>query len=254
MTDAPSEPAPAAGPAPAGEPLTSGPAVAGLICGILSVCSMGLTAIPGIILSVVGLRRIARSGGRLRGKGPAVVGLVTSCIGLLVGAALVAMLASLVLSVRQRHGRVEASLRLHTGPQTSERSVRKSLDAMAFQIRAAHEYAEEHGGRLPAAADYPSALEPYVDRRDLPRAPFGRAFAMNAALGGMRPADIDHPDRTILFFEVPEGSPLVGGLAMLRALSDADACVVGFVSGRVEYLTLDALDHLIWHPRSTFIL
>jgi len=64
---------------------TSGLAVAGLVCGIVGLCTCGLGAIAGIVLNVAALRRIARSHGHLGGKGLAVAGLVVSIATLVLG-------------------------------------------------------------------------------------------------------------------------------------------------------------------------
>jgi len=55
---------------------TSGLAIGAMVIGILSLVTFGITAIPAIILGIVGLVRIERSGGRLTGKGFAIVGIV----------------------------------------------------------------------------------------------------------------------------------------------------------------------------------
>ncbi len=65
--------APAALPAP-----TSGTAVASLVLGLLSLSCCGITAIPGLILGLVAIGDIRRSGGRLEGRGMAIAGVAVS--------------------------------------------------------------------------------------------------------------------------------------------------------------------------------
>lgn len=55
---------------------TSGLAIAALVLGILSPFSGFLTALPAIILGIISLVKIERSGGKLTGKGLAIVGIV----------------------------------------------------------------------------------------------------------------------------------------------------------------------------------
>ena len=55
---------------------TSGMAIAALILGILSIFTLALTAIPAIILGIVSIIIIEKSGGRLTGRGFAIVGIV----------------------------------------------------------------------------------------------------------------------------------------------------------------------------------
>jgi len=55
---------------------TSGLAIAALVLGILSFFTLGLTAIPAIILGIISLVRIEKSGGRITGRGFAIGGIV----------------------------------------------------------------------------------------------------------------------------------------------------------------------------------
>jgi len=55
---------------------TSDLAIAALVLGILSVFTCGITAIPALILGIISLVQIEKSGGRLTGRGFAVVGIV----------------------------------------------------------------------------------------------------------------------------------------------------------------------------------
>jgi hypothetical protein len=62
---------------------TSTAAVFSLVLGILSLCLLFLAGIPAIILGVVGLRAVSRSGGRLGGRGLAVGGIILGTVGTL---------------------------------------------------------------------------------------------------------------------------------------------------------------------------
>ncbi len=55
---------------------TSGLAIAALVLGILSIFTLGLTTIPAIILGIISLVRIEKSGGKLTGRGFAIGGIV----------------------------------------------------------------------------------------------------------------------------------------------------------------------------------
>ena len=59
---------------------TSGLAIAALVLGILSIFTLGLTAIPAIILGIISLVRIEKSGGRITGKGFAIGGIVVPVV------------------------------------------------------------------------------------------------------------------------------------------------------------------------------
>jgi prepilin-type processing-associated H-X9-DG protein len=80
------DPGPGAGPQPGQhEPgpavPRSGKALASLILGVLTFCQPVLLAIPAIILGILALVDINRSGGRLTGKGMAIAGLITGSVG-----------------------------------------------------------------------------------------------------------------------------------------------------------------------------
>jgi len=72
---------------------TSGLAIAALVLGILSFFTCGITAIPAIILGIVSLVRIEKSGGRITGRGFAIAGIVVPVLGFLPLAILLPALA-----------------------------------------------------------------------------------------------------------------------------------------------------------------
>jgi prepilin-type processing-associated H-X9-DG protein len=63
------------------EPRTSGKAIASLVLGLLSLFCTLFTGIPAIILGALGLSDIARSKGRLQGKGMATAGIILGGLG-----------------------------------------------------------------------------------------------------------------------------------------------------------------------------
>jgi type II secretory pathway pseudopilin PulG len=74
---------------------TSGLAIASLICGILVFLTVGLTGLPAVILGHLGLSKIKKSGGTLKGGGMAIAGLIMGYLGF--GLTLIAVLASLAV-------------------------------------------------------------------------------------------------------------------------------------------------------------
>ena len=82
---------------------TSGKAIASLILGLISIVGMCFTAIPGLILGIMGLGDISRSQGRIGGKGLAIFGIVLSSMGMVwtIVGLLIGMMLPAVQAVRQ---------------------------------------------------------------------------------------------------------------------------------------------------------
>ena len=89
---------------------TSGKAVASLILGLASCVLMCFTAIPGLILGIMGLSDINRSQGRIGGKGLAIFGIVLSSIGMVwsIVAILIALMLPAVQQVRTAARKTES--------------------------------------------------------------------------------------------------------------------------------------------------
>ena len=67
---------------PPSAPQTSGPAVASMLLGLLGPFLGGLPSLPAVICGHASLSQIKRSGGRLRGRGMAIAGLITGYLSL----------------------------------------------------------------------------------------------------------------------------------------------------------------------------
>ena len=80
---------------------SSGMAIAALILGIMSIFTCGLTAIPAIILGIVSLVRIEKSGGSLTGRGFAIAGIVVPSVALPVIALLMGIMMPALARTRQ---------------------------------------------------------------------------------------------------------------------------------------------------------
>ena len=92
-------------------PATSGKAIASLILGLLSIIGMCFTGIPGLILGIMGISDIGKSGGRVGGKGLAIAGIVLSSLGILwtlIAGILIGMLIPAVHQVRGAARRVQS--------------------------------------------------------------------------------------------------------------------------------------------------
>jgi prepilin-type processing-associated H-X9-DG protein len=87
---------------------TSGKATAAFILGLLSFCLPLLLGIPAIILGILGLSDIGKSGGRVGGKGLAITGLVLGCVSMvLMPFVMIALLVPAVQRVREAAARAQ---------------------------------------------------------------------------------------------------------------------------------------------------
>ncbi len=85
--------------APSGQSAVSGLAVTSLILGILALPMTCLAGIPAIICGHMGLSRIKRSGGALRGGGMALAGLIMGYVGTALSLIAVPIILSLAMPV-----------------------------------------------------------------------------------------------------------------------------------------------------------
>lgn len=223
-----------------GGPKTSGHAVASLILGIVGPCTAGLASIAGLILGIVGLSKIKKSAGAIRGQGLAVAGIILSALGVLM----------LVLSPIL----VAILLPAFTGTLRSANEA-QSKNNLKQLCTAAMVYATAHRQQLPPADTWPQYMcdvmglteEVLQDPAD-PEA--GRGYAMNAAVAGMAMGASHEPDRTVLFFECKFGSPPSGGPELLPPEPRyRGGHIIAFCDGHVERVPPDELDNLIWDPR-----
>jgi prepilin-type processing-associated H-X9-DG protein len=103
---------------------------------------------------------------------------------------------------------------------------------------AAHLYANDHEGRLPAADNWVEALQPYFQNRDIlrflrcPDAP-GQpvAYALNSRAAGQRIEDL--PTDMVLFFETSKNEPNPADAGTSVAVRHPGGANYAFVDGHV---------------------
>jgi len=227
-------PAPPPGPA-----RRCGLAIASLVCGIIGPLTVGLASIVAVILGIVGLVKISKSQGALGGKGMAIAGIVLGGLFFLALPFIAIAAAIIAPAVIRARGTAQS---------------RMSMNNLRQLSTAAQTYAVERDGALPSPDRWPQELEEFFgsDRvlKDPANPEAGRAYAMNAALGGMRLDGIPERSRTVLFFECEFGGPPSGGPGLLPTPPrHRRGHNIAFCDGHVETVPLEELDTLIWDPR-----
>jgi hypothetical protein len=185
------------------------------------------------VCGLVALVRINRSGGRLRGRGLAIAGLVVSALTVPISAGLL----------------LPALAKAKSQAQTTA-----SVNHLKQLGLAARMYSTDHADTFPPAERWTETLRPFLGPgadqvlRRPANAGAACGYGYNQAVAGKKESEVD-PD-TVLFFEleVPE-CDAVGGEELLRhPRSEGDPVVVGYADGSVMQLRMERLSELRWEP------
>lgn len=82
------------------KPKTSGLAIAALVCGVLSFCTMGVAGLVAVVLGIMAVSAVNKSDGQQAGKGLAVGGIALGAVGMLFGVGLILALIPALNSAR----------------------------------------------------------------------------------------------------------------------------------------------------------
>jgi len=212
---------------------TSGMAVAAMVLGILSMFTCGITIIPAVLLGIVSLVKIEKSGGSLSGRGFAIAGIVVPTALLPLLALLIGILMPTL--ARARH----IAFRMICGNNMS------GLDEMMLL------YTGDYDEKYPTPSNWCDLLNDYAEIN--PRSfrciggPAGRCnYAMNAnveKLGTSAPPDM------VLLFETLPGWNQAGGPELLTTDNhQGEGCNVLFVDTHVEFVKAGDIPDLKWKP------
>ncbi len=234
ITGPPVPPLPATAPATLAK--TSGLAIASLVLGILGFCTLGLTALVGLILGIISLNRINRSGGALKGWGVALAGTIVSGFFLLMLPVFAALLLPALAKAKNKATTITCM---------------NNLRQLGL---AARMYAGDNHELLPNSINWCDAIQKYVGMEKPFRCPLGDQsqrchFGFNAQLSGVDLSKIEFPDQTVLFFESDGGWNLSGGREVaLGQPRHPRAIAVVFADCHVEMLNVSRLDTVRWKP------
>ncbi len=214
---------------------TSALAVVSLVFGLLGCTIIG--AVVGLTCGIIAKVRISNSGGRLKGEGLALAGIIVSAVMLLLTPVLAGMLLPALAQAKAKALTITSVNNL------------KNL-GLAARI-----YSVDHGSTFPAAANWVETLRPDIGPNadkvlhrpgDGPEKPCG--YGYNVQVAGMPEDKVS--EQTVLFFELETPAcDAVGGKELLRQPKNSrDIVVVGFKDGSVMQLRGDRLSQLRWKP------
>ncbi len=215
---------------------TSGLAITSLVLGSLGLFSCGVTALFGLVLGIIALITVKRSGGTLKGDGIALAGIVVSAIFLLMIPIFFAMLLPALAAGKQRAETIHCI--------SNEREL-----ALAVRI-----YANEHTNHFPAAATWCDAIKTYTGSDRVFKCPAVTTgtsrcdYGFNAALDGMDETKVN--PQTVMLFESDGGWNANGGPDSMAAPRHERGrfFVVAFADGSVQRMRQSQVSDLRWNP------
>lgn len=227
-------------PAPPEPPRTSGLAIASLILGILGlICFPVVFSVIGLILGIMALSAIARSGNRLQGQGMAVAGTILSGIGVLLIPVIAAILFPVFSQAREK-----------ARTATCMSNVKQLGLGMLM-------YVQDYDEKFPPADRWADNLVPYTKEPKVfvcPSAPAGnpRTYAYNGRLHGVALSVIVAPRCAAMVFDArTQGANPRGGPDIVDRRHQArSSYVMGYVDGHVQTRSSPILTgpDLIWDP------
>jgi hypothetical protein len=220
---------------------TSGMAIASMVLGLLGLFSLGILALVGLILGIVGLRQIGRSEGRLQGQALAVGGIVVSGLVLAVMFLFVPIVAAVLLPVfAQAREKARASV---------------CITHLRLLGRAMSLYNEDYDGHWPRRQNWGDSVLPYVRTPQgqtatiffqCPSLPNQRgAYAYNGLMSGVPDGWIAEPSTTAVLFDSHGGWNQSGGAAAADP-RHGDGLYMLFAAGNTRWMR--SLDGVGWKP------
>ena len=220
----------------AAAPRANALAITSLVLGCLGLLTCGITSLVGLVLGIIALVRINKSGGQVGGKGIAIAGTIVSAALLLLMPIVAAMLLPRFVRDTQKVTHVRCMSNV------------KMLNLGMIM------YASDNNDLFPAGTNWCDVLKPYVRNGNTyvcPSIKSGRRcdYAFNATLAGREMKDIQSPATTVLIFEADGGWNAAGGAELLPAKPrHSGAYAVGFADGHAEIVQATRLEKLRWEP------
>ena len=219
--------------APAPDARTSGLAITSLVFGILSIFTLFITAIPAFICGIVGIVKIEKSAGQLKGKGLAIAGIAVpaASLFLMIPIMMMAILMPALGKAREQARRVVCG--------TNMSSLGKAMLI----------YANDYEDKFPTPSKWCDLLIEHAEVSQQTLRCKGAAegpcnYAMNKnveELGANAPPDM------VLLFETSPGWNQSGGPEILTTENhNGEGCNILFNDLHVAFIKTEGLNDLKW--------
>jgi prepilin-type processing-associated H-X9-DG protein len=217
---------------------TSAMAVWSLVLGVVGLMTCGVLALItgpiGLVLGIVGMNRIQKSHGALRGRGVALTGSIVCGVSLLLLPVMAGMLLPALAKAKAKAQGIQCMNNL------------KQLSL------AARMYASDNKDHFPEASTWCDALQAYLGGGRPFKCPAGHSgdqcdYAFNTNLAGIQITN--YSPNTVLIFEAEGGWNNSGDQdAILRRPRHGRAIGVAFTDGHIEQVSEARLRQLRWSP------
>lgn len=246
----PAVPAMAPPPLPQAAPRTSGLAIASLVLGVLGFC--GITGLAGLILGIIALAQIRRSGGTVKGTGLAVAGIIVSA--LMLAALIIAGIVVAQTIIKQQRQFGPGGPAFNPQPTLGRpQNWIPNPDRCAANVKAITQGAlrsvSSNGGRFPDGSNWCDTVQVYLPSLSTLRCPSDGSsdrcsYGFNAAVSGLATNQVS--PRTVLIFESRSGWNQTGGASNTR--SRHGGLTVGFADGTTAQINPGQEATLRWEP------
>lgn len=215
---------------------TSAAAIWSFVLAIIGLFTLMITALPALICGIIGLIKISKSGGRLKGTGFAVAGIAVTSVG---ACFIIPMMLAILMPAL---GKVR---------QLSERIVcATNLSGLHSAIIV---YADDHNDMYPPAESWCDVL--VKDYNVSPKqllcpgsdAEEGQScYAININVAGKKASQVP-PDAVLLFETITPGTNPAGGAESLNADNhQGDGCNILFADGHSKFVRAEDFSTLRW--------
>ncbi|MCE5339828.1 MAG: DUF4190 domain-containing protein [Planctomycetaceae bacterium] len=213
---------------------TSKLAIWSFVLSLMGLFTFMVTALPAIICGIIGLVKISKSNGRLRGKGYAITGIVVPVAYSIILPLMLAILLPALVRTRQVATKMVCATNLKT----------LGLAMMT--------YTAENNDTYPPAGNWCDLLKDKVKPENL-RCPSIRkvegqtSYALNINVAGRKTSEIPH-DTVLLFETTPAANPAGGPELYTTSNHGNVGCNILFADGHVEFVYKENYYSLRWKP------